>query len=178
MYQDVIAAEPMNEALPSANASSGKTAFAQPQAKTTALPSATPTNPAPASSLAAKLRRKRAAAQETEHNQGRGQRRQTVIPVRTPDILGRLPVPARDSLESNSRLEPYVDAKNGAAFLCIHPKTLMRLAREGTVPAYSFNEGTRRHWRFLISELDKWMKTKVNSSAHLVRPRPANERRT
>jgi hypothetical protein len=73
--------------------------------------------------------------------------------------------------------EAYVDAAEGALFLRIHPKTLMRLARGGKVPAYSISEGTRRHWRFLISELDKWMKTKVNSSAHPVRPRPANGRR-
>jgi len=65
--------------------------------------------------------------------------------------------------------EPYVDAKDGAAFLRIHPKTLMRLAREGEVPAYSFSEGTRRHWRFLTSELDTWMRSKVNSNAHPVR---------
>jgi excisionase family DNA binding protein len=69
---------------------------------------------------------------------------------------------------STSCAEPYVDAKEGAAFLRIHPKTLMRLAREGGMPAYSFGEGSRRHWRFLISELDKWMKSKVNSSAHPV----------
>jgi excisionase family DNA binding protein len=65
--------------------------------------------------------------------------------------------------------EPYVDAKDGAAFLRIHPKTLMRLAREGEVPAYSLSEGTRRHWRFLISELDTWMKSKLNSNTHPVR---------
>jgi len=65
--------------------------------------------------------------------------------------------------------EPYVDAKEGATFIRIHPKTLMRLAREGSVPAYSFGEGTRRHWRFLISELDTWMRSKVNSNAHPVR---------
>jgi excisionase family DNA binding protein len=65
--------------------------------------------------------------------------------------------------------ESYVDAKEGAAFLSIHPKTLMRLAREGAVPAYSFSEGTRRHWRFLISELDTWMRSRVNSNAHPVR---------
>jgi excisionase family DNA binding protein len=74
-----------------------------------------------------------------------------------------------DRAANHLRPEPYVDAQEGAAFLRIHPKTLMRLAREGSVPAYSFSEGTRRHWRFLISELDKWMKTKVNSSAHPVR---------
>jgi excisionase family DNA binding protein len=70
-----------------------------------------------------------------------------------------------------------VNAIEGGAFLSIHPKTLMRLAREGGVPAYSFSEGTRRHWRFLLSELDKWMKSKVNSSAHPVRPRPVEGRR-
>jgi excisionase family DNA binding protein len=65
--------------------------------------------------------------------------------------------------------EPYVDAQEGAAFLGLHPKTLMRLAREGKVSAYSISDGPRRHWRFLISELDKWMKSKVNSSPHPVR---------
>jgi excisionase family DNA binding protein len=73
--------------------------------------------------------------------------------------------------------ESFVNAIEGGAFLSIHPKTLMRLAREGGVPAYSFSEGTRRHWRFLLSELDKWMKSKVNSSAHPVRPRPVEGRR-
>jgi Helix-turn-helix domain len=82
------------------------------------------------------------------------------------ETLGRLPERSTDDrLHSYSRHEPYVDAKEGAAFLRMHPKTLMRLARDGAVPAYSFTEGTRRHWRFLISELDKWMKTKVNSNA-------------
>ena len=84
------------------------------------------------------------------------------------ETLGYSPEPSTHGLESYSRHEPYVDAREGAAFLHMHPKTLMRLARDGSVPAYSLSEGTRRHWRFLISELDKWMKTKVNSSAHPV----------
>ena len=93
-----------------------------------------------------------------------------------------IPAPprARQTLfppDSDSSYESYVDAKDGAAFLRIHSKTLMQLAREGIIPAYSISEGRRRHWRFLISELDKWMKTKVNSSAHPVRSRPADERR-
>jgi hypothetical protein len=73
--------------------------------------------------------------------------------------------------------EPYVDAVEGSAFLHMHPKTLMRLAREGTVRAYSFSDGVRHHWRFLISELDAWMKTRVNSTSNPVRPCPANGRR-
>lgn len=73
--------------------------------------------------------------------------------------------------------ENYVDAKEAGAFLHLHPKTVMRLAREDSLPAYSFSEGTRHHWRFLISELDIWMKSKVNSRLHPVLPCPANERR-
>jgi len=66
-------------------------------------------------------------------------------------------------------IEPYVNASDAADFLGIHPKTLMRLARQGTVPAYSFTDGTRHRWRFLKSELDIWMRSKVNSTSHPVR---------
>jgi excisionase family DNA binding protein len=65
---------------------------------------------------------------------------------------------------ATSNLEPYVDASEAARFLKIHPKTLMRLARARAVPAYSFNDGARRHWRFLKSELDIWMRSRLNSS--------------
>ena len=68
-----------------------------------------------------------------------------------------------------SNLEPYVDASEAAGFLKIHPKTLMRLARERLAPAYSFNDGARHHWRFLKSELDIWMRSRVNSISHPVR---------
>ena len=37
-------------------------------------------------------------------------------------------------------LEPYVNASDAADFLGIHPKTLMRLARDGVIRAYSFTE--------------------------------------
>jgi Helix-turn-helix domain len=98
------------------------------------------------------------------------------VPIK--EISGRLPAEPTDGLcDCNPRPEPYVDAEVGAAFLCMHAKTLMRLAREGIVPAYSYNDGSRRRWRFLLSELDSWMRSRVNSSAHPVRPRPADERR-
>jgi hypothetical protein len=88
----------------------------------------------------------------------------------TAEILGRSPAgPITTRPGSNSLYESYVDPEEGAAFLRMHPKTLMRLAREGVVPAYSYNDGSRRRWRFLLSELDKWMKSKVNSSPHPVR---------
>jgi excisionase family DNA binding protein len=69
----------------------------------------------------------------------------------------------------SANLEPYVTAKEGASFLGIHPKTLMRLARQGMVPAYSLSDGSRRHWRFLLSELDEWMRLRVHSTSHPVR---------
>ena len=84
-----------------------------------------------------------------------------ITSVERPEPLGDLPERSIHGLDSDARHEPYVGAKGGTAFLCVHPETLMRLARDGSVPAYPFSEGTRRHWRFLISELDKWMKTKV-----------------
>jgi hypothetical protein len=100
------------------------------------------------------------------------------VSVEAAEILGRSPAgPTHDRCVCNSLPEHYVDAKEGAAFLRLHPKTLMRLAREGIVRAYSFSDGVRHHWRFLLSELDTWMRSKVNSNAHPVRPCPANGRR-
>lgn len=72
-------------------------------------------------------------------------------------------------LRTAANLEPYIDAIEAARFLRVHPKTLMRLAREGSVSAYSFSDGTRRRWRFLKSELDRWMRSRVNSTSHPVR---------
>ena len=71
-------------------------------------------------------------------------------------------------------LESFVCANDAALFLGIHAKTVMRLAREGAVPAYSISDGTRHHWRFLLSELDKWMRSRINSKSHPVRPCPPN----
>jgi len=74
------------ETTPQLSTSFGK-AIAQPQAPTTALSSTIPVNPAPpqGQGLAAKLRKKRAAAVDSEKSSGHGERQQTVIPVRTPD---------------------------------------------------------------------------------------------
>ena len=60
--------------------------------------------------------------------------------------------------------EPYVSSEEAAGFLKLNPRTVQRLAREGTIPAHPFGERSRKTWRFLLSELDEWMKAKVNSS--------------
>ena len=67
---------------------------------------------------------------------------------------------------STVRMEPegYVSSDEAASFLKLNPRTLQRLAREGNIPPHSFGERRHKTWRFLLSELDEWMKAKVNSS--------------
>jgi excisionase family DNA binding protein len=64
------------------------------------------------------------------------------------------------------RVEPehYVTSDEAANFLKLNLRTVQRLAREGTIPAHPFGESSRKTWRFLLSELDEWMRSKVNSS--------------
>jgi excisionase family DNA binding protein len=57
-----------------------------------------------------------------------------------------------------------LNSKEAASLLQIHPKTLQKLAREGTVPAFQI--GTL--WRYRADELDAWMRTQVNSMTPLV----------
>lgn len=39
----------------------------------------------------------------------------------------------------------------------LNSRTVTRWAREGYLPAYPIGEGRRRLWRFLESDLEKWM---------------------
>jgi len=61
------------------------------------------------------------------------------------------------------RTEPFIDAAEAAAFIKLHRKTLLRLAREGSIPAHPLTGNRRRIWRFLISELDAWARSRINS---------------
>jgi hypothetical protein len=49
--------------------------------------------------------------------------------------------------------ESFVDATIAAAFLCVSKKYLLRLSRLGFIPAHPFGLGTRKTWRYLLSEL-------------------------
>ena len=60
--------------------------------------------------------------------------------------------------------EPYVSTEEAANFLRLNPRTVQRCAREGTIPAHPLGNGTRKTWRFLLSELDEWMRSRLNSS--------------
>ena len=59
--------------------------------------------------------------------------------------------------------EPFVTAVEAAAFLRCAPVTIKRLAREGKVPAHCIQNGIRRRWRFLISELAMAMQKELSS---------------
>jgi excisionase family DNA binding protein len=59
--------------------------------------------------------------------------------------------------------EYYEDAEEGAKFLRIERRTLLRMARDGVIPAHPLGDGRRKQWRFLLSELDEWMRGRVNS---------------
>ncbi len=65
--------------------------------------------------------------------------------------------------------EQFVDAKAAAQYLGMHWKTVQRLAREHVVPAYPFNGRRRVQWRFRISELDTWAKSRLTSIGHSCR---------
>lgn len=69
--------------------------------------------------------------------------------------------------------EYYVDAQRAGDFLGIDRRTVQRWARQSRIPAHPLNDGSHRDWRFLISELDAWLRARVNS---LGRPRSASRR--
>ena len=63
--------------------------------------------------------------------------------------------------------EQFVDGQKAAEFLGLPRKTLLNLARRGTVPAHPLGEGIRHTWRFRISELAFWVQSKtVESDSH------------
>lgn len=67
--------------------------------------------------------------------------------------------------------EHYVAAAEAAKFLSIHPRTLAQMARQGDIPAHSLGNGQRRVWRFLLSELDVWLRERVHSRCRPCSPK-------
>jgi excisionase family DNA binding protein len=79
-------------------------------------------------------------------------------------------IPSREAFR-----ESYVDAVEAAKFIGASDKTVLRMARTGKLPAHPIGEGLkRRHWRFLISELDGWMRARNNAGVHQRRPEGGN----
>jgi excisionase family DNA binding protein len=63
--------------------------------------------------------------------------------------------------ESNCTFEPLMDVKSTAESLSLHPKTVMRMAREGRIPAFRVG----RYWLFRASLIDAWLNDQLKSSA-------------
>jgi excisionase family DNA binding protein len=61
--------------------------------------------------------------------------------------------------------ERVLNTEEAAALLKIHPKTLQRMAREGSVPAFRIGD----LWRFRASALDEWVRSGVSSKRHSCR---------
>jgi len=61
--------------------------------------------------------------------------------------------------------ERVLNTEEAAALLQIHPKTLQKMAREGTVPAFRIGD----LWRFRASALDDWPRSGVSSNRHSCR---------
>lgn len=54
---------------------------------------------------------------------------------------------------SSREIEPFVDASKAAEFLVITRRRVLEMARAGEIPAHAIGEGTRKMWRFRLSEL-------------------------
>jgi excisionase family DNA binding protein len=66
--------------------------------------------------------------------------------------------------EAIAPFEPFIDSREAARLLRIHPKTLQKMAREGTIPGRMIGD----LWRFRASELDQWARSAVHSKPPLV----------
>jgi len=64
--------------------------------------------------------------------------------------------------------EYFVDATEASRFLGLNRRTVLKMAREYVIPAHPLGEGARKQWRFLLSELDEWLRKRVNSPASVL----------
>lgn len=60
----------------------------------------------------------------------------------------------------HSAREAPVGSRDAARLLRMHPKTVLRKAREGTLPGHPVGRG-RKRWHFYLSELDNWLRSQV-----------------
>jgi excisionase family DNA binding protein len=67
------------------------------------------------------------------------------------------------SERSHSLREAPVSQQYAARFLNMHPKTVLRKAREGSLPAHPVGSD-RKRWHFYLSELDAWLRSQVIAS--------------
>jgi excisionase family DNA binding protein len=78
--------------------------------------------------------------------------------------------PSTTTPKSQGAPEYYVDAMVAGQFLGIHRRTALQMARDGILPAHPLGDGQRKLWRFLLSELDEWMRGRLNSASRPCSP--------
>jgi len=61
---------------------------------------------------------------------------------------------------STASFEPLLTPADAASFLRLHPKTVIRMARQQAVPAIRLG----KHWRFRSSDLTSWAAEQVKSA--------------
>jgi hypothetical protein len=71
--------------------------------------------------------------------------------------------------------EPFVDAVETGRFLQLRPRRVLELARQGVIPAYPLGTGSRRVWRFRLSEVAAALRA---SSVNYPRQSPAPREET
>ena len=59
------------------------------------------------------------------------------------------------------QFERFLDSREAAALLQIHPKTLQRLARKGEIRGMRLG----KLWRFRTSDLDAWVHLQLRSTS-------------
>jgi hypothetical protein len=60
--------------------------------------------------------------------------------------------------------EYFVGAEVAAKFLQLSTRRVKDLARAGIIPAHPIGDGTRKVWRFLLSELNQYMVNRRNGN--------------
>jgi excisionase family DNA binding protein len=71
-----------------------------------------------------------------------------------PDLASK---PVRRVETRDMSFERLLDSDEAAALLKIHPKTLQKMARHGSITGVQIG----RLWRFRASELDRWLSGKL-----------------
>ena len=56
-------------------------------------------------------------------------------------------------------VESAIDAVQAGKILGLHPRSVIRLAKEEKIPAFQVG----KYWRFLASSLDAWMRQQIHS---------------
>lgn len=78
--------------------------------------------------------------------QRRAQRQLTTLFEGSPEMRS-------ESGNESTPPEPFVDAEKAGNFLQLQPRRVLQLARQGRLPAYPIGDGSRKIWRFRLSEL-------------------------